>query len=237
MTDAERAGTRFRSPAALCFPGSASRSSGLWKPQTGRAAAPRLAVDDRLRRCAAGQQRDREQWREGAQAGATRLDPVHASSRRRGIEAEQGSGVVAQDLPHLVSGQRSDEIRELGGLGEPLRVRVVGSEEHPIGSQPLDQRQHVLLIERGHVDVAAEDFAGPLGERSAEPAAAGSHAGRLVHPLEQRLDPRGAVLDRYSGWGLPTHYFVDRDGVIRGRYFGPLSRDLMETQLRVILAP
>ena len=51
------------------------------------------------------------------------------------------------------------------------------------------------------------------------------------------LDPRGAVLDRYSGWGLPTHYFVDRDGVIRGRYFGPLSRDLMERQLRVILAP
>lgn len=51
------------------------------------------------------------------------------------------------------------------------------------------------------------------------------------------LDPHGAVIDRYGGWGLPTHYFVDRDGVIRGRYFGPLSRELMESQLRPILAP
>ncbi|MEO6059016.1 MAG: TlpA disulfide reductase family protein [Candidatus Limnocylindria bacterium] len=51
------------------------------------------------------------------------------------------------------------------------------------------------------------------------------------------LDPHGAVIDRYGGWGLPTHYFVDRDGVIRGRYFGPLSRELMESQLQTILAP
>ncbi len=51
------------------------------------------------------------------------------------------------------------------------------------------------------------------------------------------LDPHGAVIDRYGGWGLPTHYFVDRDGVIRGRYFGPLSRELMERQLQTILAP
>lgn len=51
------------------------------------------------------------------------------------------------------------------------------------------------------------------------------------------LDPRGAVIARYGGWGLPTHYFVDPDGVIRGRYFGPLSREQMETQLQTILAP
>lgn len=51
------------------------------------------------------------------------------------------------------------------------------------------------------------------------------------------LDPRGAVIDRYGGWGLPTHYFLDRDGVIRGRYFGPLSRELMESQIQAILGP
>jgi hypothetical protein len=33
------------------------------------------------------------------------------------------------------------------------------------------------------------------------------------------------------------HYFVDRDGVIRGRYFGPLTRDQVEQQLKVILSP
>ncbi|MCI0344898.1 MAG: TlpA family protein disulfide reductase [Chloroflexi bacterium] len=51
------------------------------------------------------------------------------------------------------------------------------------------------------------------------------------------MDVTGAIFRTYRIFGLPSQYFVDRDGVIRGRYFGPLTRDQAEQQLRVILAP
>ncbi len=49
------------------------------------------------------------------------------------------------------------------------------------------------------------------------------------------LDASAEVKERYGGWGLPVHYFVDADGVIRGRYIGQLTRPLMEEQLKAIL--
>ena len=51
------------------------------------------------------------------------------------------------------------------------------------------------------------------------------------------LDTKGAVMATYGVFGLPTHYVVDRDGVIRDRYFGPLSREQMEERIRLIAGP
>lgn len=49
------------------------------------------------------------------------------------------------------------------------------------------------------------------------------------------LDPTGAVLATYGVFGLPTHYFVDRTGVIRDRYFGPLTRQQMDERVALII--
>ena len=57
----------------------------------------------------------------------------------------------------------------------------------------------------------------------------------LTYPIG--LDITGAVFRTYRIFGLPSHYFIDRDGVIRARYFGPLTRDQIEQQLATILAP
>jgi cytochrome c biogenesis protein CcmG/thiol:disulfide interchange protein DsbE len=48
------------------------------------------------------------------------------------------------------------------------------------------------------------------------------------------LDPIAAVMDLYRARGLPSHYFVDGAGLVRARYFGQLTRDLMEQYLAVI---
>ena len=45
------------------------------------------------------------------------------------------------------------------------------------------------------------------------------------------LDMRGQVAIAYRVTGLPTSFFVDRNGVIRGVFFGPLSLDEMRKQL------
>jgi thiol-disulfide isomerase/thioredoxin len=47
------------------------------------------------------------------------------------------------------------------------------------------------------------------------------------------LDPTAGAFHRWGVFGLPTHYFIGRDGLIRDRWFGPLS--LAEMQRRVDL--
>ena len=49
------------------------------------------------------------------------------------------------------------------------------------------------------------------------------------------LDETGAISETYSVFGLPTHYFIDRQGVIRDRNFGPLTRGQMEQRVAAIL--
>ena len=51
------------------------------------------------------------------------------------------------------------------------------------------------------------------------------------------LDVTGAVFRTYRVFGLPSQYFLDGDGVIRGRYFGPLTRELAEQELKAIIEP
>jgi peroxiredoxin len=71
-----------------------------------------------------------------------------------------------------------------------------------------------------------------------EPAAAVREYA-LSHDLDYAiaLDPTAAVKDLYGAWGLPSHFFVDGNGVIRDRYFGQLTGDLMEQHLRTIIEP
>lgn len=47
--------------------------------------------------------------------------------------------------------------------------------------------------------------------------------------------PTSAVADAYGIWGAPTHYFIDANGTIRDRYFGPMTRDLIDKSLAKIL--
>lgn len=47
------------------------------------------------------------------------------------------------------------------------------------------------------------------------------------------LDPTAGAFRRWGVFGMPTHYFIGRDGRIRDRWFGPLS--LAEMQRRVDL--
>jgi len=49
------------------------------------------------------------------------------------------------------------------------------------------------------------------------------------------LDSSGAIARTYEVFGIPTHYFVDRSGVIRDRSFGPLNRVEMGRRLTTIL--
>jgi thiol-disulfide isomerase/thioredoxin len=51
------------------------------------------------------------------------------------------------------------------------------------------------------------------------------------------MDVTAAVMRTYHVFGLPTHYFVDRDGIIRDRVYGPLTRAGIEQRLAKIMGP
>jgi peroxiredoxin len=50
------------------------------------------------------------------------------------------------------------------------------------------------------------------------------------------LDPTAGAFRAWGVFGLPTHYFIGRDGTIRDRWFGPLSLDQMQQRIDVIAA-
>jgi cytochrome c biogenesis protein CcmG/thiol:disulfide interchange protein DsbE len=49
------------------------------------------------------------------------------------------------------------------------------------------------------------------------------------------VNPGGGVKEAYGVWGAPMHYFIDGAGLIEGRYFGPMTRDLIEETLHRIV--
>ena len=51
------------------------------------------------------------------------------------------------------------------------------------------------------------------------------------------MDVTGAVMHTYHVFGIPTHYFIDRSGIIRDRVFGPLDKAGIERRLAEILEP
>jgi peroxiredoxin len=49
------------------------------------------------------------------------------------------------------------------------------------------------------------------------------------------LDPTTAIMRAYRVFGLPTHYFIDRDGVVRDRLYGPVRPDEVDERVAAIL--
>lgn len=46
------------------------------------------------------------------------------------------------------------------------------------------------------------------------------------------LDTEGKVLKLYEVYGLPTSYFIDTEGVIRAKYFGPMEEKFIKDELK-----
>ena len=68
-----------------------------------------------------------------------------------------------------------------------------------------------------------------------DPATVRAYAKRYDLGYTVALDLTGSAVAIYRVFGLPTHYFVDREGVIRDRYFGPLTREQMEQRVAAII--
>jgi cytochrome c biogenesis protein CcmG/thiol:disulfide interchange protein DsbE len=59
------------------------------------------------------------------------------------------------------------------------------------------------------------------------------------HPtaFPQLVDPRSQTAVDYGVAGVPETYFVDAQGVIRGKYVGPLSPELLSARIKDLVQP
>ncbi len=71
-----------------------------------------------------------------------------------------------------------------------------------------------------------------VGEK---PAVVAEYVERAALPFLILMDQSTAVAAQYRVLGLPTHFFVDRDGVLREVKIGPMSTKEIERRLATIL--
>jgi thiol-disulfide isomerase/thioredoxin len=55
-------------------------------------------------------------------------------------------------------------------------------------------------------------------------------------PYTIGFDASSAVFHTYRGFGLPTHVFIDADGIVRGLRYGPMDREAVAAAIEPLLA-
>lgn len=101
---------------------------------------------------------------------------------------------------------------------------------------PCQEETPVLrdAYEAYHAD-GLEMVAVSVQETTAEDVAA--YAERYSLPYLIGFDASGAIFEAYQGFGLPTHVFIDTEGVIRHLRYGPLDRETAAQIIEPLLEP
>jgi cytochrome c biogenesis protein CcmG/thiol:disulfide interchange protein DsbE len=138
--------------------------------------------------------------------------------------------VRAGDQEPLLLDLEGSPIRLSDFAGRPLWIVFWATWCTPCQQEAIDIRASFHAHQADDLEVLAIDVQ--------EPAAAVREYA-LSHDLDYAigLDATAGVKALYGSLGLPSHFFLDGDGVIRDRYIGQLTADLMEQHLRSIVGP
>jgi thiol-disulfide isomerase/thioredoxin len=120
--------------------------------------------------------------------------------------------------------------------GRPVWINVWASWCAPCRAEMPD-------INAVYQDVRASQTAGDQGlalltvSIGEEPGAVRKYLDSTKYDLTVLVDPTFNLTEQYRITGLPTHYFVGADGVIRALHIGPLKPAAMRTMLAKIATP
>lgn len=156
------------------------------------------------------------------------------------LATEPGSGFFQIDEPTegLAIGQLAPELQGKTD-GEPVPLLDLGGEvislEARRGSPvwlsffatwcPPCQEETPVLRDT-YVRYAPEGLEMiAVSVQEATPEVVAEYAETYSLPYTIGFDATSAVFDTYQGFGLPTHVFIDAEGVIRHLRYGPLDRE------------
>jgi peroxiredoxin len=148
-----------------------------------------------------------------------------------------GPGDRAPELEGVVDGATVG-LEDLDGRP----IRLAGLRGRPVWltffatwCPPCQQETPVLRdAYEAHRDEGLELIAISVQETTPADVAAYAETYGLEYPIG--FDATSAIFRTYQAYGLPTHLFIDRDGVIRSVWRGPLSTPEAERLLARLLA-
>ncbi len=175
--------------------------------------------------------------------------PIEAPSQAASQVPGSGFYQTGERTTGLAVGQLAPELEgDVGGRLEPLRdldgetVRLADRRGDPVWLNffatwcpPCQEETPVL---RDAYEAYAADglqmIAVSVQETTAEDVAA--YARTYALPYTIGFDASGAIFDTYQGYGLPTHVFIDGEGVIRHLRYGPVTREVVAEIVEPLLA-
>lgn len=146
-------------------------------------------------------------------------------------------GEGAPELEGLVDG-RTEPLRDLDGevvslaerLGRPVWLSFFATWCPPCQEEtPVLREAHERYAGRG-----LEMIAVSVQETTADDVA--DYAETYSLPYTIGFDATSAVFRTYAGFGLPTHVFIDADGITRHLQYGPLDLEQVEAIVEPLLA-
>jgi len=146
-------------------------------------------------------------------------------------------GQLAPELEGDVDGEMVG-LRDLDGQplrladlrGDPVWLSFFATWCPPCQEEtPVLREAHERFGPRGLKMIAVS-----VQETTADDVAAWAETYDLRYPIG--FDATSAVFHAYDGFGLPTHVFIDRDGVIRHLQYGPLDLEQIATIVEPLLA-
>ncbi len=167
--------------------------------------------------------------------------PVNPQSTFYRVSAETQGLEIGQTAPDFVgSGDKGEAVRLTDLDGNPLSMADLKG--HPVWINfwatwcpPCQQETPDLRAAyEAHRTEGLVLVAISIQE---EPGVVRDYVTRYGLTYTIGMDVTGAVMHAYRVFGIPTHYFIDRAGVIRDRVFGPLTRPGIELRLAEILKP
>jgi thiol-disulfide isomerase/thioredoxin len=153
-------------------------------------------------------------------------------------EATEGLA-IGQQAPEL-AGERDGQAVTLADLaGNPVSLAALRG--HPVWVNfwaswcpPCQHETPVLRdLYRAHQGGGLEMIG--VSVQEASPDEVRRYVATYDVPYTVAFDGTSAVFQAWRGYGLPTHYLLDADGVVRAVHYGPLSRDAAETLLATIM--
>jgi thiol-disulfide isomerase/thioredoxin len=158
------------------------------------------------------------------------------------IIGERTEGLAIGQVAPELAGEREGQPVTLTDLdGEPVSLAALRG--HPVWVNfwaswcpPCQQETPVL---RDLYDSHAAEGLRLIGVsvQEASPDEVRRYVQTYDVPYPIAFDGTSAVFHAWRGFGLPTHYLIDADGIVRAVHYGPLSRDGAERLLATILPP
>lgn len=184
-------------------------------------------------------------------------EPTPATAARRGINWKIAGGLTAISAilvavlalgfgkdPHKVPFKLAEKPAPpftLARLDDGRMVSLSQFRGHPVVINfwatwcgPCREEQPVMVW-AGQALGKEATFIGVVFEDTPEHAKAflAEHGNAML----QLVDPKSQMAVDYGTSGVPETYFIDANGIIRGKHVGPISRATLKADLAAILTP